>query len=363
MSFVSVLINGVDITEESSAAGNDPSLSPFSYLKGAPTAFFRSNVPFALTSITYSHEDDNPFRMMLVSPAYTMFAVLSAEEFRSLVPGRPMHQHDNYELIYVLEGELYQRIDRSRHLFPKNSCCLINRNVRHAEEYLSDFHTLYCSFSQEFLQNLYQEGRKDFFHSDAPAPTIFADFINRELTDVFMADKQYLDFSPKDPAAVYSPDIHSILDRITTEVLSPTPASSLMIKALFYQILCQLNDPEFYVPSMIRLGTTAENQLFSEINQRMEQTHGRISRSQLAEELHYSGTYINQIIQKFTGCSTFEYGNHFTMKQAAYLLLHTDLTTTQIIEELGFSDRTHFYRLFQKEFQMTPAKYRKHYRE
>lgn len=90
----------------------------------------------------------------------------------------------------------------------------------------------------------------------------------------------------------------------------------------------------------------------------MEETNGRINRSSLSAKLNYSGNYINHVIQKYTGLSTFEYGVSFTMQKAAWELTNTTKTISNIIQELGFSDRTHFYKQFEKEFGTTPRNYR-----
>jgi len=120
-----------------------------------------------------------------------------------------------------------------------------------------------------------------------------------------------------------------------------------------------LDNPNYYLTESIHFGTKAEAKLFSEITHLMEETNGRISRSELARSLNYSGNYINHIVQKYTGLSTFEYAISFTMQKAAWMLTHSTDTVSSIIIELGFSDRTHFYNLFQKEYGMTPKAYRK----
>lgn len=47
------------------------------------------------------------------------------------------------------------------------------------------------------------------------------------------------------------------------------------------------------------------------------------------------------------------------MEKAEGLLLDSDLTIAEIMEDLGFSNRTQFYRLFRKNYGMTPREYRK----
>lgn len=123
--------------------------------------------------------------------------------------------------------------------------------------------------------------------------------------------------------------------------------------------LCYFIAHEHYLTKSTQLGTKAEGKLFAEITHLMEETNGRINRSQLSARLNYSGNYINHIVKKYTGLNTFEYGVSFTMQKAAWMLIHSTKTVSSIISELGFSDRTHFYNQFQKEYGMTPREYRK----
>ena len=45
---------------------------------------------------------------------------------------RPPHQHNYFEMMFVLKGEITQEIEDQEYLYPAGSCCIINRNIRHA---------------------------------------------------------------------------------------------------------------------------------------------------------------------------------------------------------------------------------------
>lgn len=60
--------------------------------------------------------------------------------------------------------------------------------------------------------------------------------------------------------------------------------------------------------------------LFSHICHLLEDTDGRISRSELEQILNYSGNYLNTIVKKYTHKCLFDYGQTFCMKKAATLL-------------------------------------------
>lgn len=54
----------------------------------------------------------------------------------------------------------------------------------------------------------------------------------------------------------------------------------------------------------------------------------------------------------------FDYGLTFTMSAAGDMLKNTNKSVSEIAAELQFSNRTHFYKLFEQYYGMTPLKYR-----
>lgn len=46
------------------------------------------------------------------------------------------------------------------------------------------------------------------------------------------------------------------------------------------------------------------------------------------------------------------------LSRAAELLKQPTLPVTTVMEEIGYSNITHFYKIFEKRFHMTPAEYR-----
>ena len=90
----------------------------------------------------------------------------------------------------------------------------------------------------------------------------------------------------------------------------------------------------------------------------LEDTDGRISRSELEQILNYSGNYLNTIVKKYTHKCLFDYGQTFCMKKAATLLKETTSSISEIMEELHFTNTTHFYKCFKEHYHMTPNQFR-----
>lgn len=89
---------------------------------------------------------------------------------------------------------------------------------------------------------------------------------------------------------------------------------------------------------------------------------GELRLDDLAEGLGFSRHHTSQVINEHYGMNFFEFINFYRIQDAAFLLTETDADSLQITEiayQVGFNNRTSFYRAFKKEFGVTPSEYRK----
>ena len=332
---------------------------PYNYLGQNGFQSFQSRAPISLILLRYAKEDEYPYQSTLLSPDFSLETRISREEFSGIDNLLVPHQHNTYELIYIRSGVLYQRIENTRHKYIENSCCLMNRSVRHTWRYDTDFDLVNLSISRNFLLSLLNEGEDNYFRNEkSHTTTDLRRFLESEFEEDESARKKCIDFNPRS-ANMTEANLSIMFDQLISLTRNPGYGTSFLLRALTYSIFTSLNNKEYFDTTPLQLGTPTENRLFAEITQLMEQTDGRISRAKLSEELNYSGNYLNKIVQKFSGMNIFEYGNSFTMQKAAQLLADSELTISDLSVELGFSDRTHFYKLFKKEYGMTPKEYRR----
>lgn len=81
--------------------------------------------------------------------------------------------------------------------------------------------------------------------------------------------------------------------------------------------------------------------------------------NEVAERVHMTPTYFSRKFKRVTGIGYKEYLNHVRLKEAARLLLETELSVTEIALACGFSDGNYFGDLFKKEKGISPRMYRK----
>lgn len=340
-------------------------LSPYNYLSADQTNLYIMNVPVSMAVTVVDPKGETPYQMTVVSPDYYMFVKLNQEEYDRFVLNRGLHMHNTYEMVYTREGNFFQRIEAQRYKYTARSCCILNRNIRHMEEYTTAFRAVTLSLAPEFVKGIFDDPFQNSFRTGDfcwVQEEEIRQFFDGGVKESENERKRYLNFVPTEQAMEGKDFIHDILEQIMKSLLSPMPGTAYIIRGLICRMLYEFSDQQRYSTRVINIGTDAENTIFSKISILMEECYGRISRSELAERLNYSGNYLNRIVKKYTGMSVFQYGNYFAMQRVAWLLLHTDLTVSQIAIELGFSDRAHFYRLFEKEYGVTPAEYRRRYR-
>lgn len=149
----------------------------------------------------------------------------------------------------------------------------------------------------------------------------------------------------------------TLIARMTHILHEPNAAATYYLKGA----LCELFDflsSGFYV-TPVHLSSSPESLLFLRISRLLEDTDGRLPRSELARLLNYNGSYLNSIVQRRTGLCLFDYGMTFCFQKAERLLRETTLSVSEIALQLKFTNRTHFYELFRQKYGMTPQQWRK----
>lgn len=319
------------------------------------------NNPYRLIFTSYNPSlEDNCFSTTYVDPTGCLHIQLDKNETEYAFLKLALHKHDYFEIMFVLSGEIYVNIEHERHLYKKGSCYIVNKNVMHTEEFTTDFQIVFLQISTEIMHAIYQElSLKIFDIEKAAPPSAIIEFIANNLTANANTHKAYLDFIPSKEDASVAKVLHDYFDQITRETLSPNLKSSFHIMTLFRRLFLYMSTPDIFSTIPVQIGSDAEYMLYSEIVGAMRETDGRMSRSQLSEKLSYSGAYLNEICKKYSGLSLFDYGMTFCMKKAAHLLASSSDNITDIGYALGFTNKTHFYKIFKETYGMTPAEYRK----
>lgn len=295
-----------------------------------------------------------------VSPTGSIYSSTPLEDILPILSKQKPHKHDFFELMFVLDGEIYVSIENHRHLYPKGSGCILNRQVMHYEEWQGQHRILFLQISYDFLKQIYSDLCLSFF--DVEKKQLSGDimlFLQSNLFKENTNEKAHVDFIPPSADFQIFDAVHDYFDIIFRETLSPDSNSSRKIKNAIVELFDFISSSENFSTTPVKIGSDVENYLYSEIVRVIEESCGRISRSQLSEKLNYSGAYLNDICKKHSGLSLYNFGMTYCIKEAARLLSESSYTVSEVEAYLGFTNSTQFYKEFKKAYGVTPAKYKR----
>ncbi len=112
-------------------------------------------------------------------------------------------------------------------------------------------------------------------------------------------------------------------------------------------------------PTGEELSVGEETLIFNNAKRYIEENlSSNISVDALAKHLGLHRTSLYRLFKKTVGISVTKYILNIRMDKAAYYLLNTRLSLSEISLMVGFSDYAHFFRTFKKTFGFGPTEYR-----
>ncbi len=89
--------------------------------------------------------------------------------------------------------------------------------------------------------------------------------------------------------------------------------------------------------------------------------YAAISLEEVAEEFHYSKTYLNRIFKKHMGTTILKYIQETRLEESALLLQNTRMAVDDIALRVGYEDTSYYIEIFKKKYKKTPLQYRHDY--
>lgn len=259
-----------------------------------------------------------------------------------------LHTNQNYELQYVLHGELTNVIEDKKYHYRAGEGCLLNPKIKHCELLEEECSILFLNFSHSLLIDLLKP-----YEDSGP---IFR-FLTKNIQTEKKWHRNYLEFIPALPHPNHT--FQMLLDSIQVEIGSHQIGYSHFQKGLSLRLLSALQNEKRFIIKQIDLDVSNENHLVNRLTHEIEGRFGAISRKEIEKSLHYNADYLNRLLKKSTGKTITEYSQMIRIQKAQQLLTTTSFTIQQIADQLGFANETYLYHFFKKKVGLSPNQYRK----
>lgn len=151
--------------------------------------------------------------------------------------------------------------------------------------------------------------------------------------------------------------IDSLIQNIMDEINNGQSKDKHILRALLYEMLMLLNRE--YLKTHLAGEKKPQNrytdQFFKLVDNYFKTYHDT---KYYAGKLCITPNYLNEMVQKSIGISPKRYIQNKVIQEAKILLSYTNLSVSEVAENLSFENPSYFIRLFRKQENLTPLQYR-----
>lgn len=239
---------------------------------------------------------------------------------------RKSHFHDYFELYFLEEGERYHVINDELYLLHANELILFAPLVMHRS---------YGDADVKFTRTLV------YFESEK--------INNPELLQLLL-HKSGAYKPTRDELQTIQPILKRILKEQENSESFSDDYMSYLLNILLITI-ARLNK------NINR--SQKSNRMIDVLTYIHEHYNDNLTVQILADEAHFSPYHLCREFKKFTNNTIIQYINATKIMNAQRMILETDQSFTQISSNTGFSNVTHFNRVFKQIIGLSPSEYKK----
>lgn len=255
------------------------------------------------------------------------------------------HDHEFFELFYVLKGYCYHYINGQETILHEGSICLLNLQTVH-ERVIPDADTILLTmcikksvFSVSFLNML-------------RTIPVFWNFFNSSVNKIdHPAECIHLQDTP-------NRELEIILYQMLRTYLLEDEISHSVVKCYLIPLLTEMARIHKFDKLHPGLAIEQKNPSLEAVLETIRNTSGMITLQELADQYHFSLNYLSRLIRESTGKTFKELSSYYWIEHTKSLLLCTSLGIDDISNLMGFSSRANFERRFKALLMVSPAQFR-----
>lgn len=255
----------------------------------------------------------------------------------------PKHTHNYIEMIYMCCGSTHHVIDGEDVWLQEGEMLFLNQKAEQ-EIYPASENDIAINFIilPEFFDYVLRMIGEE--------KNLLRDFVIDCLTGE-NEEAGYLHFK----AAGILP-IQNLVENLIWSIWNKQPNRRSINQATMGLLFLQLMN------HMERMETNTENhgrRLLIEVYAYIEENYRDGELTELAGLLNYDVCWLSKEIKKKTGRNYTDLVQEKRLNQAAYLLQNTAMSVMDIGLSVGYDNLSYFHRIFQRQYGMTPGKYRR----
>lgn len=273
---------------------------------------------------------------------------------------RPLHYHNFYELTIVLSGKLDLQIENEVRSYYPGDCCICNKNIRHKEITDGEYEIVLLMLTEDYLKTMLDGDYVFDKHGNKThRNTFFYRLFQDNEKNHFFDAKEYIEFTINNDHD--SSTYFELLNNMVLRIRDNFAGKSYQMQAYLCSFIDMLEDSALFQINTNWAKLSNDDMILFKVAELLENNPHRISVQFIEEKVGYNGDYINRIIKRRTGKTLSLFCRDYILEIATDELKNTDKSISEICENLGYTNRNFFNKIFTETYGVTPYQYRKNH--
>lgn len=248
------------------------------------------------------------------------------------------HQHDFFEVLYLSKGSGFHVIDGNKYEINPPSVFFMSPGQAHKIEFSNDIEGYIFIFTEDFyLINQSNQNRLIEF------PFFFT--IRQDNPPLYLSTQDDVKF------------LESLFEKGITEIKKGDSFSIELLRSILDLILTFSST--IYQIDKNTLNKGKGHIVVKKFFQLIEDNyHKNLTVSEYADQLAITPNHLTQTVNNLTGKTSSQIIKAKQVLEIKRLLVHTNLSVTEIASRLNFPDQSYFAKFFKRETGISPLQYR-----
>jgi len=248
------------------------------------------------------------------------------------------HRHDFFEVLYLSKGSGFHIIDGNKYEIQPPCVFFMSPGQAHKIEFSNDIEGYIFIFTSEFyLINQTNQNRLIEF------PFFFT--IRQENRPLMLESKQDVQF------------LETLFKKGIAEIEKREKFSVDLLRSVLDLVLTSC--AVLYKPDENLLPKGKGNIVVKKFLQLVEENYqNNLTVNEYADKLSITPNHLTQTVNQLTGKTSSQIIKAKQVLEIKRLLVHTNLSVTEIAGQLNFPDQSYFTRFFKRETCISPLQYR-----